>query len=107
MKVKCSLCGKVGLSYDTKALNRHMRLAHGKNSAKNYFIEAAPSSIVDIKNVSKKVFDQKLRREVNSIKPKEEGGKEMIIKSNKKIKRRKSRSIYWRIVLKSGFETKK
>ncbi len=102
MKVKCKLCGKVGQENDTKALNRHMRLAHGKSSAKGYFEEADQDSIIDLMSVTRKEF-RKQKNKISNQKLNVERKKEL----RKKKGPNKHKSIYWGAVLKSGFETKR
>lgn len=102
MKVKCKLCGKVGIHENKKSLNRHMRLAHGKSSAEGFFEPADPDSIIEIMSTSKKSY----RKQAN-------------VQANKKWRSQKKRelrekygpiehkSISWRSVIKTAFESKR
>lgn len=102
MKVKCKLCGKVGLLSNTKSLNRHMRLAHGITSCKGYFIPTDEDSIVDLMSTTKKSFRKQANIEAN--KKWRSNRKKELRKKNGPIEHK---SIYWGSVLKSGFETKR
>ena len=60
-KVKCKICGKVGLIKDDKGLIKHLRLIHNlcvsKKFDKNHYYEPADSdSIIEIKGDSIKSF---------------------------------------------------
>ena len=54
-KVKCKICGKVGLLKDTKGLMRHLRLVHNeyvskKNCKANYYEPIDDEAIIEIKS---------------------------------------------------------
>ena len=55
-KVKCNICGKVGLRNMPKALARHLRLAHNifTKEIDSYFDETSSDEIVDLKPSTKK-----------------------------------------------------
>ena len=60
-KVKCKLCGKVGLAKDEKGLIRHLHLVHNtcvskKCNLEPYYEQADPDSIIEIRSVSPKAF---------------------------------------------------
>lgn len=66
-KVKCKICGKVGLAYDRKGLARHIRLSHDKHVSKNferevYFEPADPDSVIQIISGLRRDFLKERRR---------------------------------------------
>ncbi len=66
-KVKCKICGKIGLAKDYKGLCRHLRLAHNadvskENCKSDYFEAAAPDSVIEIFSDTHKAY-RKLKNE--------------------------------------------
>lgn len=66
-KVKCKICGKVGLAKDAKGLARHLRLSHNKNVSKKFNIEtyyepADPDSVIQIVSGLRKDFLKERKR---------------------------------------------
>ena len=106
MKVRCKLCGKVGLAWDTLALKRHMRLMHGISSADGYFEEADEDSIV-VLSLGKKEYKKKGIKKTMINKNNQRPDTEKKKKKKKKKGSDEHKSIYWGAVLKSGFETKR
>ena len=101
MKVKCTLCGKVGILENKRSLKRHMRLAHGKSSAEGFFEPADSDSIVEIMSTSKKSYRKQANVEANK-KWRSQRKREL----REKYGPLEHKSIYWGSVLKSAFETK-
>jgi len=62
IKVKCKLCGKVGLKNQPKALKRHLRFSHNifNSNEGDYFEIADPDSVVQLL-ISKKEFRKSMR----------------------------------------------
>lgn len=84
-KVKCRLCGKVGLVKDKKGLRRHLRLCHDKNVSKEcsietYYEPADPESIVEIKSVPLKSFVKERNRKKNKKRRETITGKNPFVK---------------------------
>lgn len=92
-KVKCVLCGKVGLASDSEGLIRHAELAHDKSSIKSMFIPTDEDVPIEIIGTTKKKFFRKLKEQT----------------SNKKLKpkKQKSKSLYWGAIIKVPFEAKR
>ena len=66
-KVRCKICGKVGLLSDKKGLMRHMRLIHNtcvskKGDINAHFEPADPASIIEIKSAPLKSFRKENNR---------------------------------------------
>lgn len=97
MKVKCVLCGKIGLANDKIGLLRHLQLAHNKNDIKMFFTPTK-SEIINIFPTTKKAYIKKQSRKISK-----KFRKEQIKKEGKP----KHKSIYWGAVLKSAFESKR
>ena len=76
-KVKCKLCGKVGVRRMPKSLSRHLRLCHNifTKSIDEYFEETSSDAIVDLKPGSKKEL-------LKSIRPKKSKKNSTTIHSN-------------------------
>ena len=60
-KVKCKICGKIGLAKDYKGLNRHLRLNHNicisNDHCKNKYYETADAdAVVEISSITRKAF---------------------------------------------------
>lgn len=58
-KVKCKLCGKIGLAKDKKGLRMHYRIAHNEILSKkanllDYFGPASQDEVVDVISPSQK-----------------------------------------------------
>lgn len=69
-KVRCKICGKVGLLSDKKGLMRHMRLIHNtcvskKGDINAHFDTASPDSIIEIKSDYVKSFFKEKNRKWN------------------------------------------
>jgi hypothetical protein len=62
-KVKCKLCGKVGVRSMPKGLSRHLRLNHNifTKSLDEYFEETSSDAIVELKPGTKKEFLKSIR----------------------------------------------
>ena len=68
-KVKCKICGKVGLAKDNKGLIKHLRLAHNDCvstdfNKEEYFEAADPDSIIEIRSISIKDWRKKQKRKL-------------------------------------------
>ena len=66
-KVKCKICGKVGIANNDKGLIRHLRLAHNicvpnEYDRDDYFEAADPESIIQIRSISVKEWRKKKKR---------------------------------------------
>ena len=110
-KVKCVLCGKVGLSSYKKELARHLRLAHNKKYDDSLFVEVTEDVPVDIKPKDKMAF-KKMYNKLKSEKKKIDNA--LTSANHTKLKRTKlkrtkpkRKSIYWGAVIKTAFETKR
>ena len=99
MKVKCTICGKVGSMSFSKGLKRHMKLAHNISTAKGYFVPADPDAVVEI--LHKKYRNEANR--VNNIKRKKLFNKKL----REKFGAIKRKSINWGSIIKTAYETKR
>ena len=106
MKVRCKLCGKVGLAWDTRALKRHMRLMHRTSSTDGYFEEADEDSAV-VLSLRKNEYKRNGRKKRMINNDNQRPNSEEKVKKKKKEGSDEHKSIYWGAVLKSGFETKR
>lgn len=105
-KVRCQICGKVGLSDAPESLVRHLKLAHhiGKGQYRGKFksISDDEDCAVDILPCPRGDYEKRVNKEHN-IKAK--------IERNKKLDRvygkLQHKSVYWGRVLTSAFETKR
>lgn len=81
-KVKCNICGKVGLRNMPKALARHLRLSHNifTKDIDNYFEVASSDEIVDLKPSTKGE-----RRKVDISKGKSKSSRSTIFKTPAKV----------------------
>lgn len=69
-KVKCKICGKVGLSKADKGLKRHLRLMHNTCVSKDYRIDdyfepADPDAVIEIFSDSRKAYRKKKNKKWN------------------------------------------
>ena len=81
-KVKCNICGKVGLRNMPKALTRHLRLSHNiiTKDFGDYFKEASSDEIVDLKPSTKRE-----RRKVDTPKGKSKSSRFTVFKTPAKV----------------------
>jgi len=81
-KVKCNICGKVGLRNMPKALAGHLRLAHNifTKEIDSYFDETSSDEIVDLKPSTKRE-----RRKVDTPKGKSKSSRFTILKTPAKV----------------------
>ena len=69
-KVKCKICGKVGVANADKGLRRHLRLIHNISVSKDfcvgdYFEPTDPDAVIEIFSDSRKVYRKKKNKKWN------------------------------------------
>ena len=69
-KVKCKICGKVGVANADKGLRRHLRLIHNISVSKDfcvgdYFEPTDPDAVIEIFSDSRKTYRKKKNKKWN------------------------------------------
>ncbi len=80
MKVKCRICGKVGVADDNKGLREHLRLSHNKCVSKkydkeSYFEPADPDALVEFYHGGLKEYMKKRNKKWTNWKKGSKGSK--------------------------------
>lgn len=84
-KVKCKICGKVGVANADKDLRRHLRLTHNTCVSKDYYMDkyfepAEPDAVIEIFSDSRKAYRKKKNKKWNKWNRNHSGGKNPFVR---------------------------